>query len=84
METRASQAAPLSELTFSHASAPTWCERRRPWARLVAKMFEADPLRGPCGGTMRLMAFTLDPAVIRTILQYRPWPEPRAHAPSLG
>jgi hypothetical protein len=40
-------------------------------------VFEVDPLRcAACGGTMRVIAFILDPVVIRKILQHRPRPEP--------
>jgi hypothetical protein len=63
---------------------PSQRARRREWARLIAKVFEADPLRCPCGGTMRVVAFILDPAVIRKILRHRPSAEPRAHAPPPG
>jgi len=49
-----------------------------------AKVFEVDPLRCVCGGTMRVISFILDPAVIRKILQHRPRTEPRAHAPPPG
>jgi len=44
---------------------PSQRERRRHRARLIAKVFEVDPLRCPCGGTMRVIAFLLNPAVIR-------------------
>jgi hypothetical protein len=44
---------------------PSQRERRRHWARLIAKVFEVDLLRCPCGGTMRVIAFLLNPAVIR-------------------
>jgi hypothetical protein len=48
-------------------------------------VFEVDPLRCPCGGgTMRVIAFILNPAVIRKILQHRPRIETRAHAPPAG
>jgi hypothetical protein len=63
---------------------PSQRERRRQWARLIAKVFEVDPLRCSCGGTMRVIAFILDPKVIRKILQHRPRPEARAHAPPGG
>jgi hypothetical protein len=63
---------------------PSQRERRRQWARLIARVFEADPLRRPCGGTMRVIAFLLNPAVIRKILQHRPRIETRAHAPPAG
>jgi hypothetical protein len=62
-------------------STPSQRERRREWAKLIARVFEVDPLRCRCGGTMRVVAFILDPVVIRKILQHRPRPEARAHAP---
>ncbi len=52
--------------------APSHCARRRQGAGLIAKVFEVDPLRCACGGTMRVIAFILDPVVIRKILQQRP------------
>ena len=48
------------------------------------KVFEVDPLRCTCGGTMRVIAFILDAPVIRKILQHRPRPNERAHAPPPG
>jgi hypothetical protein len=63
---------------------PSQRERRREWAKLTAQVFEVDPLRCRCGGTMRIVAFILHPAVIRKILQHRPRPQPRAHAPPRG
>jgi hypothetical protein len=63
---------------------PAQRERRREWAKLIARVFEVDPLRCRCGGFMRVVAFILDPAEIRKILQHRPRPEPRAHAPPAG
>ncbi|MFQ5768054.1 MAG: hypothetical protein ACE5ID_08735 [Acidobacteriota bacterium] len=47
-------------------------------------LFEVDPLRCTCGATMRVIAFILDPAVIKKILAHRPRPEVRAHAPPAG
>ena len=41
-------------------------------------------LRCACETTMRVIAFILDPAVIRKILEHRPRPEARAHAPPSG
>jgi hypothetical protein len=75
----AALAAPGSETI---ARTPSQRERRRQWARLIAKAFEVDPLRCPCGGTMRVVAVILDPKVIRKILL--PRPEARAHAPPGG
>ena len=59
-------------------------QRRRQWARLIAKVFEVHLLRCTCGATMRVIAFILDPAVITKILEHRPRPEVRAHAPPSG
>jgi len=56
-------------------------ERRRQWARLIAKVCEVDPLRCPCGATMRVVAVILEPLVIRKILDHAARPEARAHAP---
>jgi hypothetical protein len=66
------------------STTPSQRERRRQWARLIAKVFEVDPLRCACGATMRVVSFILDPAVIRRILEHRPRTEPRAHAPPPG
>jgi len=66
------------------AASPPCCVPPGPRARLIAKVFEADPLRCPCGGAIRVIAFILEPAVIRKILQDRPRPEPRAQAPPPG
>lgn len=68
------------------AETPTPAQRacRREWAKLIAKVFEVDPLRCRCGETMRVVAFILDPTAIRKILQHRPRPEARAHAPQPG
>ncbi len=44
---------------------PSQRERRREWARLIARVFEVDPLRCRCGGTMRVVAFILDPTGLR-------------------
>ena len=43
----------------------------RAWARLVARIFDADPLRClRCGDSMRLIAFITERAVIVRILDY--------------
>jgi hypothetical protein len=40
------------------------------WARLIRKMYEADPLECPkCKGPMQVMALIEDPGVIRRILE---------------
>ena len=46
-------------------------ERRRGWAELIRRVYEVDPLRCPrCGAEMRIIAFILDPAVLRRILDH--------------
>ena len=46
-------------------------ERRKAWARLIRKVFEADPLACPnCSAEMKVVAFILDPPVIRKILDH--------------
>jgi hypothetical protein len=55
-------------LAGSLVPTPSQRERRRQWARLIAKVFEVDPLRCSCGGTMRVIAFILDPKVMKKFL----------------
>jgi len=44
---------------------------RAAWARLIRKVYEADPLECPkCKGPMRVMALIEDPQVIRRILEH--------------
>ena len=43
---------------------------RSAWARLIRKVFEADPLECPkCKGPMRVIALIDDPGVVRRILE---------------
>ena len=60
---------------------PSQRERRKHWARLIAKVLEVDPLRCSCGATMRIVAVIVDPLVIRKILDHLARPEARAYAP---
>ena len=44
-------------------------ERKQAWARLIAKVYEVDPLVCPrCGWDMKIVAIIEDPAEIRLIL----------------
>jgi len=44
---------------------------RAAWARLIRKVYEADPLQCPkCKGPMRVIALIDDPGVIRHILEH--------------
>ena len=41
------------------------------WARLIRKVYEADPLECPkCKGPMRVIALIEDPGIIRRILEH--------------
>ena len=54
------------------------------WARLIRKVYEADPLVCPkCNGPMRVIALIDDPAVVRRILEHlgRWAPEPAERGP---
>ena len=54
------------------------------WARLIRKVYEADPLVCPkCKGPMRVIALIDDPGVVRRILEHlgRWAPEPAERGP---
>ncbi len=45
--------------------------RRKPWARLISKIYEVDPLCcSKCRGAMKLIAFIEQSEVIKKILQH--------------
>jgi hypothetical protein len=46
-------------------------EARSTWARLIKKIFEADPLLCKCGGRMRIVSFITDLRVADRILRHR-------------
>jgi hypothetical protein len=51
---------------------------RANWARLIKKVFGADPLECPdCGGAMRIIVFIEEQRVLRAPLEleYLPWVE---------
>ncbi len=56
-------------------------QARSTWARLIKKIFEADPLLCPCGGRMRSLSFITDPRVVDRILQHRESPRSKAQDP---
>jgi len=44
---------------------------RRGWAEMIRKVFEVDPLVCPqCGGTMKIIAFLTDYAVVDRIIDH--------------
>ena len=50
---------------------PSLPEARRPWAELLRRIFEVDPLRCPrCGHEMRIVAFITQPRVSDRILTH--------------
>jgi hypothetical protein len=52
---------------------------RRTWARLIARVYAADPLLCPrCGGRMKIISFITEPDVIERILRHiGQWDPPR-------
>jgi hypothetical protein len=46
-------------------------EARSTWARLLRKIFEADPLICSCGARMQIVSFITDPPVVDRILRHR-------------
>ena len=46
-------------------------EARSTWARLIRKIFEADPLVCACGGRMRIVSFITEARVVDRILRHR-------------
>ena len=57
---------------------------KRAWARLIRKVWAADPLACPkCGGRLRIISFIEDPAVIEKILRHlKLWNPPARPPPS--
>ena len=45
-------------------------EARSTWARLIRKIFEADPLLCSCGARMRIVSFITDPRAVDHILRH--------------
>lgn len=46
--------------------------RRRSWARLIARIYEVDPLVCPrCGHELQIVAAITDPRLIDKILEHR-------------
>ena len=50
---------------------PSATESQAAWARLIAKIYEVDPLRcRKCGSQMRVLALITDPEGVRKILKH--------------
>ena len=56
---------------------------KRAWARLIRKVYLADPLTCPrCGGTLRIIGFIDNPAVIEKVLRHlKLWGHPERPPP---
>jgi len=64
-----------ASMTTSTAGPPksetAWLkERRKLWARLIRRVYEADPLLCRCGQRMRVVGFITQAPVIRKILDH--------------
>ena len=60
------------------------CPRRRSWARLVKKVYEADPLICPrCGRALKIIGLIDTPGVIERILRHlKLWNRPERPPPT--
>ena len=64
---------PANTATTSAEQEPSSEERRRlrrKWARLIRRIYEADPLLCECGQRMRILSFLTDPPVVAKILKH--------------
>jgi hypothetical protein len=61
-------AVPDATTTHEPDASEASLEARSTWARLLKKIFEADPLLCSCGGRMRIVSFITDPRVVDRIL----------------
>jgi len=66
----AETSAPAAKLLKS-GNADCSREARSTWARLIKKIFQADPLLCSCGGRMRIVSFITDPRIVDRILRHR-------------
>lgn len=78
------QAAPSTPAAVVEHVSEFAARARAAWARLIRKVYEADPLECPkCKGPMRVIALIDDPGVVRRILEHlgRWAPEPAERGP---
>ena len=67
----ASNRAASSEVPATETDAPDARERRHAWARLLARVYEIDPLVCPrCGARLRVIAVIRNPVQIIKILNH--------------
>ncbi|MDJ0521597.1 MAG: transposase [Planctomycetota bacterium] len=72
-EPKASDAQPRGEPRPDEDDLDAWLRtRRRSWARLLARIYEVDPLVCPrCGDELKVVAAITDPIIIDRILKHR-------------
>jgi hypothetical protein len=82
-QARGSEAAPPERVEAPPRAISQALKRR--WAHFIKQVYEADPLLCPqCGGSMRIIAFIDQAAVIEKILTHLGlWPA-NAHSPPAG
>lgn len=62
---------PTLEVRATETDAPEARERRHAWARLLARVYEVDPLVCPrCGARLRVIAVIQNPVQISKILNH--------------
>ena len=54
---------------------------RKSWAQLIKRVYQAEPLRCDCGGSLRVIAFITEHKVIRKILEHLEKRKPDSRAP---
>ena len=55
---------------------------RRSWAALIRKVWDADPLKCKCGGTMKIISFIDEFSVVKRILTHlKLWYQPQNERP---
>jgi hypothetical protein len=67
----------IPEPDFDKPSSPG----RASWARLIKRVYLVDPLKCDCGGTLRVIAFITDHAVITMILEHLEKKKVQSRAP---
>jgi hypothetical protein len=68
---RAEQGLGISSSPDAEPDAAERRRLRRLWARLIRRVYEVDPLLcHECGGSMRILAFILEPGAVRKMLAH--------------
>ena len=54
---------------------------RKSWAQLIKRVYQSEPLKCECGGTLRVIAFITEHKVVRKILAHLHKRDPNSRAP---